>query len=927
MGTPDSHTARGFSLLQAGDRRRAQIAFHDAIRHDAQDVRAWLGLGIVAHRGGDYPAALEMFGRVLAIDANHAAALANRGNTLLAMGRVEESIASLRRALACDATTVGAWVNLGTALHAKGDLDAAVEALEKARQLQPHNSEVLNNLGNLYKDQGRLADALAAYDGALEANPLAAQPFSNRLSALKLDVRRSPREVAEEHMRWASVFAGARGEAPLLSNTPDPERRLRIGYVSPDCHIALPAFIDATIAAHDRGTFDVYCYFNHPQPASKLQALKVEARARVMRGLDDRAVAAMVHADAIDILIDIAGHTGHNRLGVFARRPAPVQITWLDYLCTTGVAEMDFRLTDGVADPPGNEAFHSERLLRLPNGQWCWTAPADAPDVGPLPCLRNGRVTFGSFNHVQKLTDATLELWSALLHALPGARMLLAGVPPGLARVRVVERLACGAERLEFLERLPPQAYRAAIGRADLALDALPFSGATTTLDALYQGVPVLTLPGRSSCSRSTASLLTTLGRQEWIARDRDDFVARAVALAGNVDALAGVRASLRAALAASPLTDRQRFVGDLESALREAWRDWCERGAADRARHAAIARAKAEVERGAAPAAMEAVVSVLRERPYWELPKRLLAHAGLGWARANPDAEPPWHAPPPAVPRTLVSAIVCSIRPDYFAAVSQALHAQFAQHELELIGIHDARSLCEAYNRGAASARGEVLVFCHDDIAFLHADFGARVLAHLQHFDGLGVAGADRLVNGDWTAAGAPHLFGQVVHQPRAGESGFVLYVAGLHGAKGASHAPCAPVAALDGVFMAVRRGVWERIRFDEATFDGFHLYDIDFTFRAQRAGFKFAVASDLRLCHFSSGRYDARWHGYNRRFLAKFPQLSNCLPADRHSPLNVKLQTLEQVERLLTALFHCRFGARETQSAATSPTQNLDS
>jgi predicted O-linked N-acetylglucosamine transferase (SPINDLY family) len=896
---------QGFAYLQSGDARNAELAFRDAIRLDANDVRAQMGLGIVAHQTGHFASALELFERALRLAPGNAALLANRGNALLAMGRIEEAIAGLKAAIECDGTTVGAWVNLGTALHAQGDLDGAVAALERAATLQGSNVEILNNLGNLYKDQGRLDDCLAAYERALDIHPAAPQPFSNRLSALKLDTRLSPAQILDEHRRWAGTFAATCGEAPILNNSPDPARRLRIGYVSPDCHTALPAFLDALIAAHDRDAFEVFCYFNNPQSIETLKLLGVEASARVMKGRNDRAVAEAIHADRIDVLVDIAGHTGHNRLGVFARRPAPVQITWLDYLCTTGVAAMDVRLTDAVADPPGNENHHSERLLRLPDAQWCWAAPSDAPPISPLPLAAKGIVTFGSFNHVQKLTDSTLKLWCALLDALPGATLLLAGVPNGFARRRVIERLGGDATRLTFLERLPGTQYRAAINRVDIALDPMPFSGATTTLDALFQGIPVLTLPGPRSCSRSTASILSALKRSDWIANDAADFVARATALTADVQALAAVRQRLRDELITSPLMDTRRFVRNLEAAYRSSWESWCSGNAAERARHAALIQTRAEIERGDAAGAMARVMPVWRATPHWEHAKRLVASAGLGWARANPQARPAWATPPIPVARTRVSAVVCSIRPDYFAAVSRELHAQFASHDFELIGIHDARSLCEAYNRGAARASGDVLVFCHDDISFPHAKFATRVLSHLQSWDVIGVSGTDRLVSGDWTGAGAPHLFGQVLHRPRVGEDGLVYYVAGLQG--GAVSA----VMAVDGVFMALHRRVWEATRFDEETFDGFHLYDIDFSYRAHGAGFHVGVAADLLLVHFSSGTYDTRWHHFNKRFLRKFPGIAHELRVSRHTALNVKLQSLEQVERLHAALLQWRYGA----------------
>ena len=566
---PDSATARseGMALLQAGKLREAELSFRNALDRNPRDINALHGLGIIAHQTGHFAPAVELFNRALAVLPDFPGALVNRGNALAAMGKFGEAVESFERALVQSPGLVSAMVNMATALHALGRLDDAVAALERTDLAQPGNPEVLNNLGNLYKEQGRLADAVACYEHALELNPMLPQAFSNMLSAAKLDSTLSPADILRKHRAWSGWFEAVSANAPLLANSADPARVLRIGYVSPDCHTALPAFIDPVIAAHDRARFAVYCYFNNPQPPEKLRELGVADTHRVLRGLDDERVARLIHDDRIDILIDIAGHTGHNRLGVFARKPSPVQITWLDYLCTTGLEAMDYRLTDAIADPPGSDVFHSEKLLRMPHTQWCWQPDAAAPPVTELPARRNGFITFGSFNNAQKLTDATLALWGDLLMARPDARLRVAGIPEGFARDRVRSKLGCEPARVDFLPRVGLDEYRRSFGEVDIALDPFPFSGATTTLDALWQGVPVLTLPGPTSCSRSTASMLTELGLTDWVATDPVDFQARVRRLAGDVDALAALRTSLRARVTGSALVDAPRFTRGPRSA------------------------------------------------------------------------------------------------------------------------------------------------------------------------------------------------------------------------------------------------------------------------------------------------------------------------------------------------------------------------
>ena len=910
------------ALLRAGNLRDAERRFRDALTHGtdsadsadgADSAQAMLGLGIIAHQSGHFTDALAWFDQSLAADPSIAAAHVNRGNSLAAMQRHPEAISAFESALALSPELPSALVNMASALNALGHLDEAVAALERAEIRQPDSPELLNNLGNLLKDQGRLPEAIARYRRALEINPMTPQAFSNLLAALRLDLSISPVQLLAQHRAWSNWFEAVSMEAPLLTNSPEPSRRLRLGYVSPDCHTAVPAFLNGIIRAHDHRHFEVFCYFNNPQDPRRVKALGIGENARVMRAMSDAQVATKIHEDAIDILIDIAGHTGHNRLGVFARRPVPVQITWLDYLCTTGLDAMDYRITDAVADGPGNDAFHGETLLRMPHTQWCWQPDDDAPDVSMRPERPRGEITFGSFNNAQKLTDATLALWRQLLAAMPGAKLCIAGIPPGFARTRVQAALGCDALRLMFLGRMSVADYRAAFAGVDIALDPMPLSGATTTLDALWQGVPVLTLPGERSCSRSSASLLTALQLTDWIAIDEADFIARAQRLSAESLALNELRATLRSRMRASPVLDQATFTHDLENCYRQAWRRWCESCITRITDNdtvnsdAALQLARTALDAGKIDQALVQLRTILKVRPQWDLAKRELARACMAWSRAHPQEVAAWQTPSQIVTeRIKISAIVCSNRPQYFAALEIRLRAQFTRHDFELIGIHDAKSLCEGYNRGAARASSEILIFCHDDIDFAHADFGERLLRHLEKYDVIGVAGASKLVNADWGHAGLPFVHGQIIHQPRSqGQTDYLYFAAGLQ-------APVIEnIQALDGVFIGMHRRVWERLQFDAQTFDGFHVYDIDFTYRAHLAGYRLAVPMDLLLIHFSMGGYDLKWQHENIKFLRKFPGLSNLPAVHRHSNIHVKLKTLEQIERLHSGLLHHRFGA----------------
>ncbi|MFO1283982.1 MAG: tetratricopeptide repeat protein [Burkholderiales bacterium] len=568
-------------LARARELRRrrdpaALDAFRQAVALDPSLALAWHGLGAAAQHARRWSEAVAALERAVALEPGNALFRAHLGAALTGAGRPGEAIVALEAAIALDPASPAAWIQLGSACQRSGDPDRAIGALERALELRPGDAAATNNLGNLYKETGRLVEAIACYERATAADPALAVARSNRLAALKLVCDRDPEAVLAEHRAWArDIERDVPPRAAVRAGVDLPDRRLRIGYLSPDAHTALPAFVRPVLLAHDRSRFDVYAYYNNPQrPDPPLEAC---ATRRVLAGLDDARAAALIAADDLDLLVDLAGHTGHNRLAVFARRPARVAITWLDYLSTTGLSTVDYRISDAVADPPGvAERAHSERLLRLPVPAWCWAAPSDAPAPVPPPLVAAGVPTYGSFNHALKLTDATLGLWRPLFARDPAARLVAVGIPAGRARERVLAGLGIAPSRAEFMPRLDERGYREAYARADVALDPTPFSGATTTLDALWQGVPVVTLPGSASGSRSTASLLAGIGAGAWIAGGPEGYVALAEALVANAESLTSIRAELRGRVAASSIARSDDFIVHLERAYRTAWEAFC---------------------------------------------------------------------------------------------------------------------------------------------------------------------------------------------------------------------------------------------------------------------------------------------------------------------------------------------------------------
>jgi predicted O-linked N-acetylglucosamine transferase (SPINDLY family) len=568
--------------LNAGraDAAAAMLERLPAAAADTPAVQHWLG--VTRLRQGRLAEARELIERAVRGAPREAVYHANLGAVLLRCGRPGEAAVALRQALALRPGMASAHNNLANALRALGEVDGAGEHYRAALALDDRLPEAHNNLANIRKEQGDVPAALAGYRRALELRPDLREAFSNLLALLRLSDAHTPEEVHALHLEFAERFERPlRTVWPVHPNPPEAGRRLRVGYLSPDCHPAALFFLRPVWARHDREQVEVFTYFDAPPPADP--PLPAGLTVRVLRGLTDAQVAEQVRADGIDILLDIAGHVGHSRILSLARKPAPVQVEWLDYLGSTGLAAMDYRLTDRLADPPGAEAMHSERLLRMPEPYCQWCYPGTLPlEEGESPQGRNGYLTFGSFNHQVKLTPRTLALWQRLLDALPTARLRLLGVDSAVAREAVRHAFAARGQagRIELLPRLAYPEFLVSCQTMDIALDPLLFSGATTTCDVLWMGVPVITLPGASSASRSTAAILSTLGLEEFVADSEEAYLDIARRWSARPDALAALRRGLRERMQASPLMDAVGFTRALEALLRQCWREWCgERG------------------------------------------------------------------------------------------------------------------------------------------------------------------------------------------------------------------------------------------------------------------------------------------------------------------------------------------------------------
>jgi predicted O-linked N-acetylglucosamine transferase (SPINDLY family) len=501
-------------------------------------------------------------------------------------GRFREAERLYRKIIAVDSGFFKAHCNLGLALEAQGRQDEAIAAHRAATAIHPNLSEAHNNLGTALKEHGELDEAIAAYRRAISLRTDSSEAHSNLLFTLHYHPGYDPQAVFQEHRLWDQQHA-----EPLKKfiqphpNVRDPERRLRIGYVSADFwEHPVGRFLLPLLQHHDHRRFEIFCYSNSPRSDGITARLRSYADTwRLVLGRNDEEVAGQIRADAIDILIDLSGHTAGNRLLVFARKPAPIQVSYLGYPGTTGLSAIDYRLTDLLADPADlTDRFYSERLYRLPRSNWCFAPPENTPPIQPPPVLSAGHVTFGSFNNFAKVTDSMLGTWAEILRRVPHSRLLLKAKSLGAQSVRrrVESKFsALGIEpgRLELRDwQFDLASHLTQYGEMDIALDTFPYDGTTTTCDALWMGVPVVTLAGQTHVSRVGLSLLSNVGLPETIAATAEGYIDAAVALAGDHDRLKRLRAGLREQMKASPLMDAGGFARDVESAYREMWRAWC---------------------------------------------------------------------------------------------------------------------------------------------------------------------------------------------------------------------------------------------------------------------------------------------------------------------------------------------------------------
>lgn len=578
----DAFHLLGLIAAQTGKNEIAIKLISKAISLNPREPGFHFNLGKVFKARHDLENAVQYYRHALALKPDFVDANINMGNVLAKQGKFEEAAACFRQVLILMPGDAESHYNLGNALAAQIKLEEAANCFQQALKYKSDFAEAIYNLGNTYRDQGNMEEAISCYRRAMAIRPDYFMAHQNLLFSLNFEQKITLEEIAAEHRRFGIAMRANISPAPHSPNS-EPERCLRVGYVSADFRDHSCAyFFEPLLAAHDRSKVEIFCYSGVERPDVTTVRIKNMAQHwRTTLGVPDDALAALIRADQIDILVDLAGHTEGTRLPMFAYRPAPVQVTWLGYPNTTGLTTMDYRLTDGLADPEETtDHLYTERLVRLPVSFLCYQPPCSAPPVSIAPFETNGYITFGCFNYATKVTSVVIALWAEILIAVPNSKLILKArqFQDIATRQRYLDLFnihGISSARLELIGQLhEKQDHLSAYNRVDIALDPFPYNGTTTTCEALWMGVPVVTLVGEVHAARVGASLLHTVSLDELVAETPGAYLAKTVGLANNLPKLFQLRKSLRDRVAASPLCDSQRFARDVEYAYASMWKN-----------------------------------------------------------------------------------------------------------------------------------------------------------------------------------------------------------------------------------------------------------------------------------------------------------------------------------------------------------------
>ena len=585
-GDAETYVNLGIALQHLGQLDGAVASYRRALEISPDFASAYNYLGSALKDLGQMDAAVGSYTRALAINPDYAEAHNNLGIALKDLGQVGAAVASYRRALELNPKLAVVHNNLGNVLFDTAELDSAEASYRRALEIYPDYADAHNNLGNVLKDRAALDVAEASFRRAIEIKPDFAAAHSNLLFTRSHQLDFSGAMLLTDSKRYGDLVSRSARPYSAWRGASDPDKSLRVGLVSGDLRQhPVGNFLEGVLselAPNAAGRVELFGYSNAFQVDIVSERIKTSCRGwHSVVGLSDEALARQIHDDHIDILIDLSGHTAHNRLAMFAWKPAPIQITWLGYAGTTGVSAIDYLIADHWTIPTGEEKDFTENVLRLPETLLCFTPPDTNIQVGTLPALTNGYVTFGSFNNLSKINDRVINLWARVLDAVPNSRLILKTRQLQESSIRKVmaEKFAnrgIEIDRLVLAQHVPRAEYLLPHLDVDIALDTFPYTGVTTSIESLWMGVPVLSLAGDRFMSRFGESILQNAALPECIAEDLDDYVSKAIHLSSDLVHLASLRQSLRSQVLSSPLFDAPRFARNFELALREVWKQWC---------------------------------------------------------------------------------------------------------------------------------------------------------------------------------------------------------------------------------------------------------------------------------------------------------------------------------------------------------------
>lgn len=828
----------GFLLKELGRSAEAEICFIKAL-----DITPLLsaevhnGLGVVLIERGRLAEAEACFRKALEISPSAAEIHNNLGLVLHSMGRSTEAEAAFEKSLECDPAQVLAPSNLSVTLNSQGQLRRAEAYLRKALDATPEFVDLYINLGLNCLAQGRILEAEACYLKALQIQPDCIAAKTSLLFAMNYANTHSADECLEQARQYGHAVTMKATAAFVEWGHDLPVKRLRVGFVSGDfCQHPAAYFLENLVQHIDLSRIELIAYPTDGREDEVTGRLKPYFSAwRPLLGLNDQVAAQLIHDDGVHVLFDLSGHTAGNRLPVFAWKPAPVQVSWLGYFATTGLPAMDYFLADKVGVPESNRSQFFEKIKYLPDTRLCFTAPDVVMPVSPLPALVNGYITLASFQNMAKIGDEVLSLWASVMSVLPNAKLRLqcrslrdAAVADDLMQRLLEHGLDTG--RVTLLGSVAREVYLAAHAEVDMILDTFPFPGGTTTCEALWMGVPTLTLAGNTLIARQGASLLSAAGLADWIAESRADYVDKARMFAGNLSELARLRVALREQVLASPLFDGARFAKNMEFVLWEIWDEFQEsrpNNHQSQAKHASVVQHADDekLKSPLKPAIYIVSATRLNEIDFW-------SKSALG--------------------------------------LSLKRHLKQEARLSVDIAFENSRGLAEVFNDSIDRADADaILVFIHDDVWIDEAHFADVVMSGLDCFDVIGVAGNRRripfqpawaFIDLQFTWDDKSNLSGRIAN----GKSAF-----GVVSDFGAVPAEC---ELLDGVFLAVRKSSLQQhvLRFDPQ-FD-FHFYDMDFCRSARNAGLRLGTWL-VNLTHQSAGTFGSTlWREKYQSYLYKW-------------------------------------------------------